>query len=129
MSKPLNILVLEDDDAQRALICELLIDHEHHVHGVAHADDAILLGKDGFIPDLLISDIRLQGALDGYDVALYWRSKVPKLPVLYLTANRDADIERQMPGSGYLRKPFQSACLIEEIERLAGTVHTSGASS
>ena len=116
----MRILVLDDNDDQREIIGRILERYGYSVHMAARADDAILLGRDGFLPDLLIADIGLSGALDGYDVALYWRSKMPRLPVVYLSARAEVDLARRMPGSIYLKKPARSDVLIDAIERLTG---------
>jgi DNA-binding response OmpR family regulator len=117
----MQILVLEDQDDQRELLCAILGKLGHTVHCVAQADEAILLGREGFAPDLLVSDITLKGTLDGYDVALYWRSKFPRLPVLYLSAREEVDLARRMAGSVYLSKPIPAQALIAAVENLLST--------
>ena len=60
------------------------------------------------MPDLVLMDIKLKGALDGIDVAgaLYDQLKIP---VVYLTAHADAEIlerAKKTAPSGYVLKPF-----------------------
>lgn len=81
------------------------------------AEEAITLTK-ALKPDLILMDIRLQGAMDGITAAENIR-KSCKLPVVYLTANADdATLKRALVTEpfGYILKPFEERELKTVIE-------------
>jgi CheY-like chemotaxis protein len=66
-----------------------------HAAEVLHADPDI---------DLLITDIRLTGERDGWDLALEARQLMPRLPVIYLSAN-PPEQRRIVSGGVFIDKP------------------------
>jgi len=84
---------------------------------VATGEDAIERAR-ALRPDLVLMDIRLQGAVDGIQAASSVREE-HDIPVIYLTAHSDDDTLRramQTEPVGYLVKPFsmpQLRCAIE----------------
>lgn len=83
----------------------------------ASGEEAIHLAAE-IEPHLVLIDIRLPGALDGVETALYLRQHF-NLPVVYLTANAD-DVTLQRAKQtyffGYLLKPFNERELYATIE-------------
>ena len=63
--------------------------------------------------DWLFTDINLPGLIDGWTVAEAFRSLHPDRPVVY-TSTAKGPNPRAVPGSLYLRKPFQ----IREVNAL-----------
>jgi PAS domain S-box-containing protein len=69
-------------------------------------------------PDLILMDIRLQGAIDGIEAAHAIRDRL-NLPIVFLTAHADtATVERAKKAEpfGYLLKPFEDQELHTAIE-------------
>ncbi len=56
--------------------------------------------------DWLFTDINLPGLIDGWTVAEAFRALHPDRPVVY-TSSGSGRHPRAVPGSLYLRKPFQ----------------------
>jgi len=81
-----------------------------------------LVGKSPInvtVPDVLFTDIRLPGELDGWRLAAMAHEAKPGLPVIYVTGynvNRDAAV----PGSVFLKKPYRASAITEIIRTLIG---------
>lgn len=75
-----------------------------------------LLGTELRI-DLLVTDIRLLGTMDGWDVAEAFRAVHPLIGVIYATANPAVE-DRLVPRSVFLPKPSRTEELTTISERL-----------
>lgn len=108
-----RILVVEDDHAIRELVTGLLRDVGYHV--VAARDGAAgleLLRQTTF--DLAVLDMGLP-ILSGRELAQRMASEQIQVPVLVMTAGRDARRAAHEIGAvGYITKPFD----IDELERV-----------
>jgi DNA-binding response OmpR family regulator len=67
--------------------------------------------------DFLITDIRLGGAADGWDVADAFRKARPDGAVIYVSANPDL-AGRRVPGSVFLGKPVEMRALLATCDAL-----------
>jgi two-component system OmpR family response regulator len=67
--------------------------------------------------DFLVTDIRLRGPVDGWQVAEACRKAWPGLPVIYVSANPIAET-RKVAGSAFLSKPVDIESLITHCRRL-----------
>ena len=67
--------------------------------------------------DLLFTDIRLPGALDGWRLAEDARAMRPGLPVIYATGYT-AEPPRQVPGSVFLKKPYRPSAVLKAMHEL-----------
>jgi CheY-like chemotaxis protein len=66
----------------------------------------------------LITDIRLPGPFDGWDIAREARARWPDLPVVYVTGEGEEDWpQKGVPGSLILQKPYTACTLIAAVER------------
>ncbi|MBI2773761.1 MAG: response regulator transcription factor [Chloroflexi bacterium] len=114
-----TILVVEDDDAIRSLLVELLTEAGHDVHeasGGSEGLDLVAVVR----PDLIILD-KLMAAGDGTMFARGYRAMPgPHSPIIGLTAARDA--EGWGPDIGVktlLTKPFDIDDLMKAVEEAA----------
>jgi CheY-like chemotaxis protein len=63
--------------------------------------------------DLLVTDIRLGGDIDGWEVAAKARTNYPGVPVIYATAQL-ADASLCVPESAFIPKPYVPAVVVEK---------------
>jgi CheY-like chemotaxis protein len=64
----------------------------------------------------LITDIRLPGPFDGWDIAREARARWPDIPVVYVTGEGEEDwAEKGVPGSLILQKPYSAAKLLSVV--------------
>jgi two-component system response regulator FlrC len=120
MSKPLNILVVEDDDALRDALLITLEAAGHRVQGADGGPQALqLLDTHEF--GMVVSDLRM-APMDGLELLHEIRTRRPGLPVLLMTAFGDVDrAVAAMRGGAcdFMMKPFEPRALLEQIERYA----------
>jgi CheY-like chemotaxis protein len=112
----MRILVVEDEWLVRELVVEELRGAGFEVLEAGTGDDAVArFAEHG--ADLLLTDIRLPGVLDGWAVAERCREAKPRLPVIYVTGY--CEQARMVPGAVLFRKPFRTAQILNAIAQLA----------
>lgn len=110
------VLLVEDEELVREVLCEELSDQGFRVIEAADGTDALEALKREPV-DLLLTDIRLPGDLDGWGIAEFSRQRAGQLPVVYMTGFATGH-ERAVPGSIVLKKPFMPDELIAAIGAL-----------
>jgi len=113
-----GILVVEDERIVARDLQYTLTDLGYEVTGTAASADDALREVASRVPDLVLMDIRLQGSLDGIELAAQLKARY-ELPVVYLTGNGDnLTVFRALTGEpdGYVLKPFDSRNLRNAIE-------------
>ncbi len=113
-----RILVVEDESIVARDIEQQLVELGYQPLGHAtHGEEAIAMAEQ-LVPDLVLMDIQLNGALDGIAVAQVIRTRL-KLPVVFLTAFVADDVIARAKLSdpfGYILKPFSDRELRTVIE-------------
>lgn len=105
---PARVMVVEDEQIIALDLQETLSRLGYAVTGIAASGEDALARLIEERPDLVLMDIKLQGAIDGIDAADLIR-RTFDLPVIYLTAHADtATLQRAKITEpyGYVLKPF-----------------------
>lgn len=111
------VLLVEDEPLVRAVLVDELHDAGYVVLEARSADEAMrYLEGDGKI-DILFTDIRLPGPLDGWQLTEKARKLRPNLPVIYATGYT-GEGPRLVQHSLFLRKPYRPSTVIDAIVRL-----------
>lgn len=110
------LLVVEDEALIRQLIVLELEDAGYDIIEAENGDEALDALRRYPAIELLITDIRLPGGLNGWDIAEQARAMRHDLPVIYATGYTGE--LRIVPGGEFLRKPYKPSFLIERIEAL-----------
>src|SRR5262245_65564160 len=84
MSEKPAILVVEDEEAIRRGVCDVLAYHGFEPEGVARGDDGLRRGLANQHA-LAILDVMLPGR-NGFEICRELRGALPQLPILMLTA-------------------------------------------
>ena len=121
-----TVLVVEDEDAVRHLVCRVLRSKGYRVLDAAHGEAALLVAGSTQEPiDLLITDMVMPG-MGGTALATELVAVRPSLRVLFITGYAPEAIERRgelADASGLLEKPFSADQLARKVrEVLAATV-------
>lgn len=111
------VLVVEDEGLLRAMIAEELRDAGFTVLEAADGESAANILCGSARVDLLFTDIRLPGPLDGWDVAKLGRRARAALPVIY-ASGYTVDRTGEVDGAIFLHKPYQPSQIVETIRRL-----------
>lgn len=107
--KQTRVLIIEDEAIVAADLQDRLEQLGYEVIGTAsNGPDALrLLSRD--LPDIILSDIMIQGEMDGTQVALRVR-ELYQIPVIFLTAYSSESVVARAKAAGpfgYLLKPFE----------------------
>jgi type II secretory ATPase GspE/PulE/Tfp pilus assembly ATPase PilB-like protein len=120
-SAPKKVLLVEDEDALRRVMKDLL---EREGFVIFEAADGVkaLDEIDRAAPDIVVLDLNLP-RLDGYGVLSHLRARpaTAELPVIVLTAKGDEDSEVRVfefGASDYLTKPFRPRALSARLHSL-----------
>ncbi|MBK8980213.1 MAG: response regulator [Planctomycetes bacterium] len=119
MSRPLNVLLVEDDDPLRDVLLELLRQHGFSVHATARGDDALELARRVEI-DFSILDFHLPG-LTGLEVYRRIASEVRPLPSILISGDATREDALRALDAGvveFLRKPLDLAVLRRCLDSL-----------
>ncbi len=113
------ILVVDDEVLIRFVQAETLREAGYAVVEAASGDEAIALLQAGVDADLLITDVRMPGSLDGLALARAARELRPDL-VIAVSSAHVASIDGCLDGivAGFLPKPYLPSQLIAMAERL-----------
>ena len=111
-----RILVVDDEPKLVRLVREVLTGTGYAVMSTGRGEDAIQMAALEQ-PDLIVLDIVLSGAIDGYEVARQVR-EFSNVPIIMLTAKaRESDLLRGFDAGAddYLTKPFSSQELLARV--------------
>jgi DNA-binding NarL/FixJ family response regulator len=120
--RPLRVMLVEDEIIVAWDIAETLKRLGYHIVGMADTAEQALHLAETLAPDLILMDIRLNGAQDGIEAARLIRERTGR-GVIYLTAHADlATMERAAATEplGYVFKPFSLEGLQTALERATG---------
>lgn len=126
MPEPLVVLV-EDEPLVLLVAQDALEAGGFTVLPAQHASEALSL-LDSRIADVsgLVTDIRLPGASDGWQIARHARELKADLPVVYTTADSAADWPAKgVPNSVVVQKPYAGAQLLTAISTLMTAADTN----
>jgi DNA-binding response OmpR family regulator len=116
--RPTHILMVEDHSLLRQFLERLLTAEGFQVTVAQTGDQAASLLERGVVPDVLVSDIRMPGRLNGLDLARWVRERYPSMAILLLTGFTDMDTG----GFHVLYKPFNPETLLAEIKQSAASI-------
>jgi CheY-like chemotaxis protein len=117
-SSQLVVLVVEDEWLLRDAIVDYLEEAGWRVLEAANGEDAIsVLGRERAI-DVLLTDIRLNGPINGWEVGEAFRQKHADKPVIYASGH-SIEPPRQVPGSLFFDKPYRPSEILNACRRLA----------
>ncbi len=114
-----TILLVEDEDAVRDLLAEMLTHLGYDVLTAAHGDAALAVARrypSGI--DLMLSDVIMPGLMNGPDVYAELAPERPEMKVIFMSGYTDhAALHSNLieAGSTFLGKPFTRADLASRV--------------
>lgn len=130
-----TILVVEDDDAVRAISVELLTELGYTVFEASNADNALAIVNSGLKIDLLFTDVVMPGKLRSPKLARLAKQKLPSLQVLFTSGysqNAIMHAGRLDEGVELIAKPYTQerlALKIRDVLARAGDVPSPASQS
>jgi signal transduction histidine kinase/CheY-like chemotaxis protein len=114
----LSVLLVEDDPDVSDLLTEVLESFGHTVRHVPTGVAALEALGNGYMPDVVLTDIMMPGGVSGLALVQELRRRAPGLPVVLATGYSDKAAEVQKAGLPVLRKPFRASELAATLEQV-----------
>jgi CheY-like chemotaxis protein len=109
-----SILLVDDEPLIRVVLSDLLADAGFRVSEVESADQATEHLQELGQVDLLITDVRMPGEMDGLALARWARKHCPGTKIIIISGYVQSDESRAIGDfDAYLRKPFVPERLIQ----------------
>jgi len=115
------ILVVEDEILIRFVISGYLQECGFRVYEAGTAAEAIeILEAERAAIDLVFSDVRMPGEMDGFGLAQWIRKSPPGLPIVLTSgdAKKSAIAKELCEGDPFFAKPYDVAQVIAQIRTL-----------
>lgn len=120
MTGAARIVVVEDEAFQREVITECLARHGLQAMALA-SGGALRRLAERAMPDLVLLDVQLNEAEDGFALARWLRSRSARIGIIMLTAAGDT-IDRvvglESGADDYVAKPFEPRELVARVKAL-----------
>ena len=118
--RPLKILLIEDNQDAASLLRRLLTDLGHQVQVAFEGHAGLNLAVD-FLPEVIVSDLKLPGDLTGYEIARGLRRdpQTSKIRLIALSGFGDDQSRRLAKEAGfdeYLVKPVEVCALTKALD-------------
>ena len=124
LERPNQILVIDDDEAAREILVELLGSVGFHAFAAADGATGLeILSGAAMPPQAVLLDLRMPG-MDGFEVLRRYRAQGGTAPVIALSAmdEKEAVVKAMRLGaSDYLVKPIEPEELKEAIDRCSSS--------
>ena len=114
-----RILVVDDEDAIRNVVCSILNQAGFACHPVTSGRDALALLRSDNNISIVLSDLIMEG-MDGLTLLAKMKQEHPDIPVVMVTAVHDISVALAAIRNGaydYLLKPFEKEQLLAMVRR------------
>jgi len=115
-----TVLIVEDEILIRLLLAEELASAGFQVIQAANADEALRVLESSVTVDLMFSDIRMPGTMDGLGLAERVRSTWPGIKIA-LTSGHLPELPAGAPADLFIPKPYQPARIGAALHDLLGS--------
>jgi len=114
------VLVIEDEYPLQGIVEDVLAEGGFATDIVSSGEEALTLFRGGTKTyRALVTDVALNGRLNGWEVAAQIRETDPAFPVVYMSgAHADEWASKGVPNSIMLTKPFAPAQLVTAVAQL-----------
>jgi CheY-like chemotaxis protein len=120
MTRNHTVLVVDDEPSVRALYVDALVESGHRVEAVADGAEALARLRDGSVPCVVLSDLRMP-RMDGWELsrAVADDPQLSSVPVVVLTGDRMLSFTspaRDKPyGSSELDALVERSCRLHRV--------------
>jgi CheY-like chemotaxis protein len=111
-----SILVVEDELLIRLMVSDELREAGYDVVEACDADEALVVLGTSTRIDLVISDVRMPGSIDGLELLAVLRTNYPTIPVIITSGHLEPRVALQDGAAQFLAKPFTLCAVMEAVE-------------
>jgi CheY-like chemotaxis protein len=111
----MNVLLVENDDAVRTCLIEMLGEVGLHVAAASTATEALALSNETDAPAVLVADVHLGAGMDGFGLAAVARCRWPGIRTVLISGDAEMAERVSGPPHRFLPKPFRGADLLQAI--------------
>ncbi len=116
------ILFVEDELLIRIIVAEELRDAGFDVIEAVNADEALEVLKSVARIDLIISDVRMPGSLDGMGLLAIVRKTSPALPVIITSGHLDPTLALADGATQFMAKPYSMELIVAAVHEALAKV-------
>jgi DNA-binding NtrC family response regulator len=110
-----TVLVVEDEVLIRLMIADELRSHGLSVIEAANADEALTVLESSIVVDLLFTDVRMPGSIDGIRLVQLAQMARPGIKVVITSGHGPA---LSSTVDAFFPKPYDMAAVVSGIKRL-----------
>jgi CheY-like chemotaxis protein len=112
------ILIVEDEALVRLSAAGMLADAGFRTIEAANSDEALeLLNADSDV-QLLFTDVRMPGAMDGLSLARQVRDRWPHIGIMVTSSRSTLRFDELPAGSRFEQKPYSPATVVRHAREL-----------
>jgi len=111
-----TVLMVEDEVLIRMAAAEALREHGFIVVEASNAADAEDLIASGIAPEVLFTDVRMPGGIDGLELAQRIQSRLPRLIVMIASGHADPQAAAAR-GFRFFSKPYDIIAVVDAIKK------------
>jgi CheY-like chemotaxis protein len=112
-----TVLIVEDEYLVCAMVSIELEDVGYNILAADNGETALAYLVEGREIDLLFTDIKLAGSMDGWTVAQKARELRPDLKVIYATGYAP-DVPDLVEGARFFKKPYLPTRVVAAIDEM-----------
>ena len=117
-----SVLVIDDQDSMRGIICQMLKDKGYQVSNASNGEEGLaIFKKNPQSYDLVLADVNMP-KIDGFELLKIIKSSFPNKPVILLTGvdeNVAKVVGEEYKADGIIKKPFQVEDALKTIEKIS----------
>ena len=111
------VLVVEDEPLIRLLVIDILSEAGFEVREAQDPAEALTVLKSDEQIDVLLTDVRMPGCIDGFELAEVAKRRRPELRVIVTSGYiARGDVPS---GTNFLPKPFSASDLVKRVRQVA----------
>jgi DNA-binding response OmpR family regulator len=117
--RPPSLMVVEDEVLIRMALTDHLQECGYRVFEASSAAEAIQMLENGEVPiDLIFTDVRMPGDMDGWGLAAWAREHQPGTAVIVTSAERQSAAHELCKVLPFLHKPYDFGDVAARISAL-----------
>ena len=111
----LRILFVEDELLIRLVVSDELREVGYEVVECFNADEAIILLQAGVRFDLIVSDVRMPGGVDGMGLLAFTKELYPDVPVILASGHLEPTLALRHGATRFLSKPYGIDVVVDAV--------------